>query len=142
MKSCTFFGHRNTSSEIKPMLKSAVIDLIENHAVTMFYVGCEGSFDYMTYNILKELKITYPHIDYARVLSYMPKNNDEDYSDTILPETVAVSHPRFAICRRNEWLIEKCDYVIAYVLTSYGGAYRFLGLAKRKGRIIYNLAKQ
>ncbi len=141
MKSCTFFGHRDTPDEIKPKLKSAIIDLIENHNVTMFYMGCEGSFDKMAYSTLKELKSLYPHIDYVRVLAFMPRKTNEDYSNTILPEVVATSHPRYAISRRNEWLVEKCDYVVAYVLTSYGGAYRYYTLAKQKGKSIINLAK-
>ena len=42
MATCTFFGHRDTSKEIEPMLKSALTDLIENKRVDMFYVGNEG----------------------------------------------------------------------------------------------------
>lgn len=37
-KACTFFGHRDCPETIKPKIRMAVIDLIENHGVTMFYV--------------------------------------------------------------------------------------------------------
>ena len=37
-KACTFFGHRDSPETIKPKIRAAVIDLIENHGVTMFYV--------------------------------------------------------------------------------------------------------
>ena len=39
MSACTFFGHRDCPSSIKPKLREALIDLIENHTVDMFYVG-------------------------------------------------------------------------------------------------------
>ena len=39
MSVCTFFGHRDCPSSIKPKLREVLIDLIENHAVDMFYVG-------------------------------------------------------------------------------------------------------
>ena len=44
-KTCTFFGHRDCPETIKPKIREAVIDLIENHGVTMFYVGNQGNFD-------------------------------------------------------------------------------------------------
>ncbi len=39
MSACTFFGHHDCSYSINPKLRKALIDLIENHDVAMFYVG-------------------------------------------------------------------------------------------------------
>lgn len=39
MSACTFFGHQDCPSSIKPKLREVLIDLIENHTVDMFYVG-------------------------------------------------------------------------------------------------------
>ncbi len=86
MKSCTFFGHRDTPSEIKPHLKSTLIDLIENYDVAMFYMGSEGSFDAMALSVVRELKLVYLHIDYAVVLAYLPKNPNQDYTHTYIPK--------------------------------------------------------
>lgn len=44
MASCTFFGHHDCPSSIKEKLYETIIDLIENHDVSMFYVGNHGSF--------------------------------------------------------------------------------------------------
>ena len=55
MSACTFFGHRDCPSSIKPKLREALIDLIENHTVDMFYVGQQGAFDSMVRSVLKEL---------------------------------------------------------------------------------------
>ena len=55
MSACTFFGHRDCPSSIKPKLREVLIDLIENHTVDMFYVGQQGAFDSMVRSVLKEL---------------------------------------------------------------------------------------
>jgi len=71
---CTFFGHRDCPSSIKPKLREVLIDLIENHAVAMFYVGQQGAFDGIVRSVLKELVSVYPHINYAVVLERLPQN--------------------------------------------------------------------
>ena len=101
MSACTFFGHRDCPSSIKPKLREVLIDLIENHAVDMFYVGQQGAFDGIVRSVLKELVAVYPHIRYAVVLERLPSKRDEfdnhDHSDTMFPEGAGSVHPRFAI---------------------------------------------
>ena len=72
MSACTFFGHRDCPSSIKPKLHEVLINLIENHAVDMFYVGQQGAFDGIVHSVLKELVSVYPHIRYAVVLERLP----------------------------------------------------------------------
>ena len=50
MKSCTFFGHRDTKKEIEPIIKSTLIELIEKNNVNIFYVGNNGNFDMIVKN--------------------------------------------------------------------------------------------
>ena len=142
MATCTFFGHRDCPETIKPKLRSAIIDLIENHNVDMFYVGNHGQFDAMVRSALKKLKQEYPHIDYAVVLAYMPgKQSDyEDYSDTMLPEGIEAVHPRYAISWRNNWMLNRSDYVVTYITHSWGGAAHFAQKANSQHKIVLNLA--
>ena len=80
---CTFFGHRDTSKNIKPTLMSVLVDLIKNKNVDIFYVGNNGNFDFIVKEVLEELKEKYP-IKYYVVLAYIPKKDDyTDYSNTI-----------------------------------------------------------
>ena len=141
MPTCTFFGHRECPDDIKPKLREALIDLIENHNVDMFYVGKQGQFDAMVRSTLKKLKQEYPLIDYAVVLAYMPgKRNDyEDYSDTMLPEGIEAVHPRFAITWRNNWMLTHSDYVITYITHSWGGAAQFAKKASALNKSVFNL---
>lgn len=144
MSACTFFGHRDCPSSIKPKLREVLIDLIENHAVEMFYVGQQGAFDAMVHSVLKELVSTYPNINYAVVLERMPLKRDEfdtqDYSDTMLPEGIETVPPRFAISWRNKWMIKQSDYVVTYITHSWGGAAQFAEMARRRCQLCINVA--
>ena len=73
MSACTFFGHHDCQSSIKPKLREVLIDLIENHAVDMFYVGQQGVYDAIVRSVLKELVSVCPHIRYAVVLERIPQ---------------------------------------------------------------------
>ena len=140
-KACTFFGHRDCPETIKPKIRAAVIDLIENHGVTMFYVGNQGNFDRLVRSVLKEVTTAYPGVGYAVVLAYMPsaKKSADDFSDTLLPDGIEKVPKRFAISWRNKWMIEHADYVVTYVTRLFGGAAQFSALAKSKGKIIYDI---
>ncbi len=138
---CCFFGHRDTPSSIENKLKQTIIDLIENKSANTFYVGNQGGFDFMVRRTLKELKEKYPHINYSVVLAYMPGKKDEceDYSDTIYPDGLENVPRKFAIDRRNKWLVDNSDYVIAYISRSLGGAAKFYDLAVKHKREVINL---
>ena len=140
-KACTFFGHRDCPETIKPKIRTAVIDLIENHGVTMFYVGNQGNFDRLVRSVLKEVTTAYPEVGYAVVLAYMPsaKKSADDFSDTLLPDGIEKVPKRFAISWRNKWMVEHADYVVTYVTRLFGGAAQFSALAKSKGKIIYDI---
>lgn len=144
MSACTFFGHHDCPSSIKPKLHEVLIDLIENQAVDMFYVGQQGAFDGIVRSVLKELVAVYPHVRYAVVLERLPLKRDEfdtcDYSDTMLPEGIETVHPRFAISWRNKWMIQQSDYVVTYIAHSWGGAAQFAELAKKQKKIIVSVS--
>ena len=67
----TFFGHKATPKEIETTLRATLVDLIENHGATEFYVGNNGNFDTLVRRQLEDLSHTYP-ITYSVVLAYLP----------------------------------------------------------------------
>ena len=136
MSVCTFFGHRDSPSSIKADLYNAIEQLICNQRVDSFYVGTQGNFDRMVYDALVELRHRYSHIKVFRVLAYMPKSSDADSADTIVPEGIETAYPRYAIVHRNNWMIDRSDYVICYVTHPTGGAYQAVERAKNKGKTI------
>ena len=143
MPSCTFFGHRNVPDSIREPLRAAILDLIENKGVDSFLVGNQGGFDSMVLKILREVTAEHATLRYAVVLAYHPTEDNLGCTvkpeETILPEEIAVIHPRFAIDKRNRWMVERCEYVIAYA-THHGGAMKFTELAEKKGKTVTRLA--
>lgn len=143
MNICTFFGHRDCPSSIKPKLHNVIINLIEKEHVDLFYVGNHGAFDSMVRTQLSELEQIYPNIRYAVVLAYLPQKSSEfdpqDFSDTIFPEGIETVPKRFEISWRNKWMLRQADYVVAYVIHSWGGAAQFAEMAKRQHKKVINI---
>ena len=140
---CCFFGHSNTSQEIRPMIVDEVRNLIETGAADEFLVGNQGSFDYMVLSVLRELKVTYPHIAYSVCLAYLPKK--EEYpilkpEETVYLEGMETAPLRFAISRRNDLMLKEADIVICYVKHSFGGSGKMVEKAIRQKKRVINLA--
>lgn len=145
MSACTFFGHRDCPPSVKEKLCTVLIDLIENRSVNLFYVGRNGAFDGIVRSVLRELVQEYPQIHYAVVLEHMPgkqkQEEYEDYSDTVLPEGIEEVPPRFAISRRNKWMLFQSDFVVTYIIRSWGNAAQFAKIAERQKKTVINLAE-
>ena len=64
IKTCSFFGHRNTTitEELKSKVKVIVEDLIINQNVKIFLFGSRSNFDYLCHLVITELKEKYNFI--------------------------------------------------------------------------------
>lgn len=144
MSSCTFFGHADTPKETEPILRSALIELIEQRNVRLFYVGNHGSFDQMAARVLRLLKKQYTEIRYFIVPAYLPTGSrpKTEEANTVFPEGLELVPKRFAIVWRNRWMIEHSEYVVTFVQRDFGGAAVFQKEAEKKGKTIINLAEQ
>lgn len=141
---CTFFGNRDIiGSNVETRLWELLVDFVKHKNVNNFYVGNQGRFDSLVLEQLKNLKKIYPHINYGIALAYVPTdkencrvaNNDKAF----VPDGVENGPMRFAIDRRNRWLIKNSDYVITCVRGSMGGAAKYKEIAERKGKIVINI---
>lgn len=141
---CTFFGHKDTPESVKTKLRETVIDLIENHNADLFYVGNQGHFDFLAAKTLENLKELYPHIRYYIVLAYMPgekRDSGIDFSSAIYPEGLENVPLRFAIDKRNRWMLDLSEAVVTYVEHNFGGAAKFKELAEKKNKTVINLVE-
>ncbi len=141
MSVCTFFGHRDCPSSIKPKLKQALVHLIETQSVDTFYVGTHGAFDAMVRSSLAELMQDYPHICCTVVLAYLPTKKSDFSFPTLLPEGIETTPKRFAISFRNKWMLRQSQFVITYITHDWGGAAQFAVLAEKQKKTVLNLAK-
>lgn len=105
MSVCTFFGHRDCPDSLRPQLQEAVEKLIREAGADTFYVGNQGRFDAMALGVLRELERVYPHIRYGLVLAYLPQEETEP--EAMFPEGLEKVPPRYAIARRNEWMLRR-----------------------------------
>ena len=149
-KICCFAGHASVYNQdnVKEKLKKEIINLIEKEKVTTFYSGGKGAFDWLCAYTVDELRKNYPFIKSYLVLAYIAKEKDKYneriskiFDDTVYPD-IEKTPPRFAIVKRNEWMINNSDFLIAYVDHSWGGAAKTLEYAKKKKHIkIINIAQ-
>lgn len=142
MSACTFFGDKSMKSLMGSdrTLRTIVLDLIENHGVTEFYVGNESGFDAAARRILAQLKEQYPHIRYTVVFACMPKR-DYGYPDTLLPEGFERVPNDCAIPWRNQWMVRHSDYVVtsAFRITEEAG--RAKVYAQKMGKHVIDISE-
>lgn len=141
MKVCTFFGHSECYGLDAAALRNAIEDLIKQ-GVTEFLVGNQGQFDGMVFSCLQELSENYPEISYSVALAYLPTHKQEYdlyQGHCFYPERQEIGPARFAIERRNRYLIDSADFCLCYVNHAFGGAYKFARMAQRRGLTVLNL---
>lgn len=137
-KTCVFFGHRDCPETIRPALRQLVVELIEEWEVDRFYLGRQGNFDRLARAVLRDVSAEYPHLCYAVVLERLPDQREKG-EDTMLPEGMEMVPPRYAISRRNDWMLRQADYVVAYLTHPWGGAAQFVRKALRQQKVVFSV---
>lgn len=135
----TFCGHSEIYDEgkVKHWLMKVTEDLILNGA-KIFYLGGYGSFDGLVKSVLIKHKKEYTHIELILVIPYINhKLSVEGYDCTLYPP-LETTPRRLAIIKRNEWMVEQSDIVVAYVTHNWGGAAATLNYANRKRKKVIN----
>ena len=133
----TFCGHREVQEpeKVRAWLYETVEGLIREGA-DCFYLGGYGQFDALASSVVRELKQEYPHIRSVLVLPYLDRECDRSaYDESIYPPLEHVPK-RYAISRRNEYMVDTADVIVAYVVYSFGGASNTLRYAERKQKRI------
>lgn len=139
----TFCGHSKLyqTENISKWLDIILPALIEGGATT-FYLGGYGDFDSLAAAAVRRQKTKYPNIEAVLVLAYLNREMDASrYDGTTYPPLETVP-PRYAIVRRNEWMVRESDVVISGVTHGWGGAAKTLDFAKRKQKIIFQFPIQ
>ena len=147
----TFAGHALIS--LTERIKETVKEQIQNHITqtepVTCYLGGYGDFDAICAHACRELKREYSNIEVVYVTPYISLSEQrkikelqrQGLCDASLYPPIENTPPRFAILKRNEWMMANADLIIAYVNRSYGGAYQSLVTAKRKNKKIINICE-
>lgn len=137
---CTFFGNADAPPELKERLEQILTTYILQKGASVFYVGNHGNFDAMVITTLQKLKRLYPHIEYAVILAYLPHGKEQNYQgDTIFPEALEHIPPKYAVDRRNRWMVEQAETVFTCVLHKISRSYRWQEYAQRKGKTVVSI---
>lgn len=138
-----FFGHKDTPSTIKPLLEHSVQQLIKANEEITFLVGTHGAFDLIAQSVLVQASQKCPWITCHKVLSYIPAGKDSEQYElpTLVPEGIESVPKRFAISFSNNYIVNKCDVIVCYIKHDWGGAAQFVNKAKKKRKVIINLAE-
>lgn len=133
----TFCGHKDVfdPEAVSAWLNDTVEGLICEGA-DCFYLGGYGQFDALAAAVVHKQKERYLEIRSVLVLPYLDREYDVSaYDETVYPPLESVPK-RYAVSRRNEYMIDQSDVVIAFVTHSFGGAYKTLCYAQRKQKRI------
>ena len=143
----TFLGHRflKNHEAIFEKIKKSIIEHLKYDEKMAFYCGGYGDFDNLSAHACRQVKKIHPNSEVIYVTPYIIESGQE--GAMLLKEYDSISYPplenvppKFAICKRNEWMIENSDTVITYVKYSTGGAYKFKEIAKKKEKRIIELS--
>ena len=144
----TFCGHSDYLS--KPEDKERLLKLIEKVAFgtqVEFYLGGYGNFDSFALKCAKKYKEKHKNTKLVFITPYLDKwlNVREDilkneYDEIIYPEIENVPK-RFAILKRNEWMIDNSDLVVTFVQENSGGAYKAMKYAQSRGVDLVNIGE-
>ena len=139
----TFCGHSklNRPDSFSKWLDVILPSLIEGGAAT-FYLGGYGDFDSLAAAAVRRQKIAYPNIEAVLVLAYLNRDVDTSrYDSTTYPPLEKVP-PRYAIVRRNEWMVRESDVVISGVTHGWGRAAKTLDYARHRQKVIFQFPNQ
>ncbi len=146
----TFFGH--SSIFYDESIETILYDLIKKHIApeekNTFLCGGYGNFDSLCAKVCRKLKKEYPMIEIVYVSPYLSVSHQNRikeimnlgiYDSSVYPPIENVPL-KYAIIKRNEWMVKEADVIFFYVKHEYGGAYRIMNHAMKKKKGIINIA--
>ena len=142
-----FIGHSVIYGQYR--LEDRIEDLIREKLHTKeyveLYVGRNGDFDISVASATKRAQEALGHHNSSLVLLQpYPMKDDpyyEKFYDEIWYPIDGKTHPKAAITKRNQWMVDNADLLITYVEEGRkGGALTTLKYAEKQGVEIINLA--
>ena len=137
-----FCGHSNVYYDT--VIEEKLIHIVENliiNGATEFFTGGYGTFDKLSAKIIRILKEKYPHIKSTLVIPYLDRKYDLSMYDDVVYPPLEKTPLRFAISKRNQWMVNNSDVLVAYVEFHWGGAEKMLAYAKQKKKKIINICQ-
>ena len=144
-----FCGHSTYVENVKD--EEEVLAVLESRVGELpceFFLGGYGNFDQFGYGCAKRFQKKHPNARLLFVTPYLSESYARNtewrqgrFDGVIYPPLENVP-PRYAISRRNRWIVEQADLLFAYITHEFGGAYAMYRYAKQKDKEIYQLGNR
>ena len=142
-----FLGHSDFRESI--FYENRILNILEEITDAdgiSLYFGGYGAFDLFALKCGKKYKEKYCRVKLSFITPYIYEGYSKlDYAKTAYDEII---YPpieqvplKFAIVKRNEWMMRNADLIIAYITRGWGGAATTLEYAKKQGKKVINIAK-
>ena len=147
--SCAFTGHRRLGEDFDPERLKKEIESCVSRGVSLFYCGMTAGFDLYAAECVVELKRKLP---FLRLAACIPCDGQEKYFSfedkkryvkilAACDEKILLAERYFRGCmqRRNAYMAERADALIAYCRKERGGAAHTLNCFLKKGKPVFNV---
>ena len=115
----SLFGHREIGDlrRLNESLLPLVKELIKTKPYVSFLIGRNGEFDEYAASVIKRAQKELENInnDITLVLPYTVADiqyYEKYYDHVMIPESMYGVHPKSAITKKNQWMVEQSDLVI------------------------------
>ena len=139
---CAFTGHRTLGKDFNARNLVEYIEMLVKNGVTVFYNGVARGFDLLAAEAVLMFKGRYPQIKLIACVPHegqeaMYSNEEKARYYAVLKkadETVVLSETYYKGCmqKRNEYMVDRADVLIAYANTDKGGTANTVRYCKRK----------
>ena len=121
------------AKEAEDWLQRTVLALLAEGADT-FYVGGKGAFDAMAARVAQQCKRQYPLARVTLVQAYIDQKKNPDLHDDMLYPPLESVPRRFAMPRRNRYMVQAADVLVSYVWDTSGNSARIAAYARGLGK--------
>ena len=160
---CCFTGYRpekykfdidgdSSDATVLKVKPARYVNELISKGVTEFYCGCARGFDIFAAEAVLEAKKYHPTTKLISVMPFRDMNRGWepgwtdrlmrvlDQSDDVI--VIADGYRRGVYDIRNRYMVDHSEYVITYFDGAVGGTRNTLDYAKRKNRVVVNLADE
>lgn len=134
-----FCGHRQVpdTEKVSAWLQDVIAQLIQEGADD-FYFGGKGAFDALAAREVSKFKDRFPFLRRTLVQAYIDQEKDPWlHDDSVYPPLESVPR-RFAMPRRDRWMVKQADVLVSYAQYSWGNATAVMEYALRQGMRVLN----
>ena len=142
-----FIGHREIYGHyrLEEKIEQIAREKLHEKEYVEFYVGRNGDFDISVASAIKRAQKAVGHHNSCLILLQPYPMKDDEYYEKFYDELQypvdSKTHPKAAITKRNQWMVENAELLVAFVEEGRkGGAFNTLKYAQKIGVEIINLA--